>query len=90
MKLAFDDEHPKAQLDCLIQLGKEWATRVRTAKFMSVNDNWKSSFMQLKPKLESGIVSVCAPPQKVEEVSMIVHYHLLSPLGINQNINKEV
>ena len=57
---------------------------------MSVNDNWKSSSVQLKPKLEYGIVAVCAPPAKLEETSVIIHYHALSPLGINQNINKEV
>ena len=88
VELAFDGETPKAQLDRLARLGKEWATRVRKAKFMSVSDNWKSAAVQLKPKLKFAIVSVCAPPKKLEEVSMVIHYHLLSPLSINQNINK--
>ena len=46
--------------------------------------------MQLKPKSEYGIVAVCASPAKMKKISMIIHYHALSPLGINQNINREV
>ena len=57
---------------------------------MSVNDNWKSSSVQLKQELEYRIMVVCAPPAKLEETSMIICYHALSPLDINQNINKEV
>ena len=90
LESAFDNGWDKSQLARIRKMGTEWADKIRKATYMSVNDNWKSSSVQLKPKLEYGIVAVCAPPAKLEETSMIIHYHALSPLGINQNINKEV
>ena len=36
------------------------------------------------------VVAVRASPAKSKETSIIIHYHALSPLGINQNTNKEV
>ena len=51
--------------------------------------NWRSTGAQLKPTRVRD-VAVCAPLAKLEERSMIIHYHSFSPLGINQKINKEV
>ena len=92
LELAFDNGWDKSQLIRIRKMGTEWATKIRQVAHMLVNDNWKStcSSVQLKPKLEYGIVAVCALPAKLEEASMIIHYHALSPLGINQNIDKEV
>ena len=90
LELAFDNGWDKIQLARIRKMGTEWTDKIRKAAYMSVNNNWESSSVQLKPKLEYGIVVVCAPPAKLEETSTTIHYHALSPLGINQNINKKV
>ena len=89
LELPIDDGWDQIQLARIRKMGTDWADKIRKAAYMSVNDNCKSSRVQLKPKLEYGIVAVCAPPAQLEETSMIIHYHALSPLGINQNITRK-
>ena len=65
---------PKA-LGLELAFDNVWADKIRKAAYMSVNDNCSS--VQLT-HLEYGIVTVFVPPAKLEETSMIIHYHSLS------------
>ena len=62
LELAFDNGWDKSQLARIRKIEAEWVDKIRKATDMSVSDNWKSSSVQLKPKLEYSIVAVCAPP----------------------------
>ena len=82
LELAFDNGWDKIQLARIRKMGTEWAGKIRKATYISVNDIWKSSSVQLKQELEYRIMVVCAPPAKLEETSMIIYYYALSPLGV--------
>ena len=47
LELAFDNGWDKSQLARIRKMGTEWADKIRKAAYMSVNDNWKSSSVQL-------------------------------------------
>ena len=44
----------------------------------------------LRPKVNYGIVSVCAPPTYLDKVMGAILYDALSPLGINQKMKAEL
>ena len=55
-----------------------------------MQDGWKSLNIQLKPKLEFGLVAVCTPPKKLEDLLERIQHNALSPLGFNQKIYTEL
>ena len=88
--MEYNGTKPVKQLKLIKSLGMEWAAKIRKAKFMLVRSNWKSANLQLKSKLEYGLVAVSASPKQLKKVGLDIHYAPLSPLGINQKIKKEV
>lgn len=47
---------------------KTWTDNLRNKGFITSQDGWKSLNTQLKLKLEFGLVAVCVPPKKLEEL----------------------
>lgn len=88
--LEYDGREQVKQFKCIKSIGMQRAAKIRKSKFMLVRDNWKSANVQLKPKLENGLVVVCALPKYREKVGLNIYYVSLSPPDNIKKIKKDV
>merc|ERR1712051_452618 len=68
----------------------KWTTSLRSKGFLKPQDGWKSLNTQLKPKLEYGLVALCAKPKTLDKLMSRIQHEALSPLGFDQKIYKEL
>lgn len=90
VKFTGDGRPPKDHIEWMAEKGKTWTNNLKTKGFVTARDGWKSLNTQLKPKLEFGLVAVCAPPATLESIMSTIQCDALSALGFNKNIHKEL
>ena len=90
VKFAGDGRTTKDHTKWREEQGKTWTDNLRNKGFITSRDGWKSLNTQLKPKLEFGLVAVCAPPKDLEDLLGRIQHNALSPLGFNQKIYIEL
>ena len=85
-----DGKTTKAHTDWMKEKATKWTTSLRSKGFLKPQDGWKSLNTQLKPKLEYGLVALCAKPKTLDKLMSRIQHEALSPLGFNQKIYKEL
>jgi hypothetical protein len=90
VKFAGDGKKPKEHILWKGEQGRTWTNNLRSKSYLTSRDGWKSLNTQLKPKIEFGLVAVCAPPKDLDELCGKIHHEALSPLGFNQKIYTEL
>ena len=75
---------PKDHTDWMATKGKAWTNNLKTKGFITARDGRKSLNTQLKPKLEFGLVAVCARPKTLKDIVRTIHRDALSFLGFNK------
>ena len=81
-----DNKPTKEHTEWIEEKGKTWTDKLRNNGFVTSQDGWKSLNTQLKPKLEFGLVTMCAPPKKLEDFLERIQHNALSLPGFNQKI----
>ena len=90
VKFTGDGKPPKDHIEWMAEKGKTWTNNLKTKGFVTARDGWKSLNTQLKPKLEFGLVAVCANPATLESIMSTIQCDALSAMGVNKNIHKEL
>ena len=80
----------KAHVEYMAKKGNKWNAQIKANKYVRPKDGWLSYDIQLKPKIEWGLTSVCAETKDWDKAMDKVQHDALGSLGVNQKINKMV
>ena len=66
-----------------------WSVSLKSSKYLQPSDGWLSLNIQLKPRMEWGLVYLLARLKDVNKANHVVFHASMGRLRINQKMRKE-